>query len=98
MFELIKEFIAREDMTVVVLTFFAVVIAVVKNWMVAHQRLRPTYWFMIAYGNAYTSLNTYLAFRVEGQEAIIFLNIPSVWVILMGFKGLRGLKNIDVYE
>lgn len=96
--EWLKEVVLNEDMAVATLTFFAVVVALIKNWMVAHQRLCPTYWFMIAYGIAYTSLNTYLAFRTEGQEAVIFLNIPSLWVILMGIKGLKGLKNVDVYE
>ena len=98
MIEWLKNVIAHEDMTVATLTLFAVVVALIKNWMVAHQRLKPTYWFMIAYGIVYTTLNTYLAFRTEGQEAVIFLNIPSVWVILMGIKGLKGLRNVDVYE
>jgi len=98
MIEWLKNIIVHEDMTVASLTFFAVVVALVKNWMVAHHRMRPTFWFMIAYGIVYTCLNTYLAFRADGQEAVIFLNIPSLWIILMGIKGLNGLRNVDVYE
>lgn len=88
----IRDIIAKSDMIAVVFTLFVVVLASVKNWLVAEANLKSAYVMMIGLGIAQGCLNTYLGIINEGQGVLILLNIPAVWVTLMGIKGLRKLK------
>ncbi len=87
-----KDVMSGTDIIAVVFTLFVVVLASVKNWMVAEASLKPAYVMMIALGIAQGCLNTYLGIINDGQAVLLLLNIPAIWVALMGIKGLRKLK------
>ena len=93
MFDKIAELIQSADLIAVVFALIVVVLASVKNYMVAEVRLKTSYYLMIALGVAQSALNTYLAAVNTGQEILFLMNVPAVWVILMGHRGLRKLKD-----
>jgi hypothetical protein len=93
--EKLIEIIKNVDIIAAIFTILVVITASTKNWLVAVIKLKPAYMLMIILGVFQSALNTYLAMSIKGQEALILLNIPAVWVSLMGIKGLRNLKRQD---
>lgn len=92
MLEWIKDIFVEADLWTVVFTLTTIVIASIKNWFVAEQRLRTTFYLMIFLGGAYMALNTHIALNNKGQEILMLMNIPAIWTTLMGIKGLKKLK------
>lgn len=92
MWQAIYEAIMRADKMSALITITTVGIASAKNWYVAHQNLRATYSLMILLGSSYLCLNTNIALSGTGHEIVMLMNIPSLWTIVMGIKGLRSLR------
>jgi len=86
----------RADILTVVFTLSTVVIASLKNWFIAEQRLRFSFKLMILLGLAYVGLNTNIALNNEGQEIMLLMNIPALWTSLMGIRGLKKLKSQEM--
>ncbi len=92
MIKWLSELVSSADILAVIFTLTTVIVGSVKNWFVAENNLKISYYLMMSLGVSYIFFYTYLSTRGNGQEIVIFMNIPSVWLFLMGIKGLRRLK------
>ena len=92
MIKWLSEIVQNADILVVIFTLITVIIGSVKNWFVAENNLKISYYLMMSLGVSYVFFYTYMSSRGNGQEIVVLMNVPSVWIFLMGIKGLRRLK------
>lgn len=90
--EWLVRIIENTDIAVAILTIYTVIVGLIKNYLVAIQKLKPTYILMIFLGFGYIGLNSYIALNNPGEEIVLLMSIPGVWLIVMGIKGLKHLK------
>jgi hypothetical protein len=77
---------------ILIMTIIAVSINFIGLYKTAKGSLRPAYWLMIFGGIAFFTLNTVVTFKSPENIGLIFVNLLSIWTVIMGIKGLLRLN------
>lgn len=81
-------------MLITFLSLAATIFAMTGSLLLAIGRLRVVFLLGMVTGSCYALLDLLLALR-EGQAAVAWLIIPSLWGVLMHYLGLRRLRRND---
>ena len=83
---------------ITVLTLIVVPANLLAQWQLSKGHLKFAYPLLVVVYSFYIVIETILALRDPSQISILLFNIVNIWALIMAYRGIQRLKNLEAVQ